>query len=62
MPQARTRTPHLTQTRPKASEVTVTRLPVVRCDTCDQTMPIPRGQRAADVLTTHHELRHMPGR
>lgn len=57
-PMARQRRPHLTATRQKAGEVTVTRLPTVRCETCERTIAMRPSERASDVLTRHWRLEH----
>jgi hypothetical protein len=45
-------------TQSREFPVTVTRLPVVRCEACGQTMAHQPGQ-AGTVLTAHYERQHV---
>lgn len=44
---------------PRRFPVTVTRLPVVRCQVCQQTIAYRPG-KAADMLTEHYQKLHQP--
>jgi hypothetical protein len=57
MPSKRVRRPFIRPERRRTADVTVTRLPVVRCANCKQTMAHQPG-KAQEVLTEHYRKKH----
>jgi hypothetical protein len=50
--------PHIQRTAPRASSVVVSRLPTVRCSTCNEAIARPPGKKANEVLTEHWAKKH----